>query len=89
MDDLEIKIAIEYTLSESALSLNEIVRGLAQDGNRIIRTVLLQVLAALEKRVQADYPPDRYIHNGHQSSPRHIQRTFGPAESGSPRPLPL
>ena len=77
MDDLEIKIAIEYTVPESALSLNEIVRGLAQDGNRIMRTVLLQVLAALEKRAQADYPPDRFIHNGHQSSPRHIQTPFG------------
>jgi hypothetical protein len=77
MDDLEIKIAIDYTVPESQLSLNEIVRGLDENGNLIMRKVLAQVLAALEKCAQAEYPADRFIHNGHQSSPRHIQTPFG------------
>jgi hypothetical protein len=77
MDDLEIKIAIVYKVPKNALSLNGLLRGLARDRDRIMREALVQIFAALEDRLRENYPGDRYVWNGRQSSARHFQTSFG------------
>ena len=78
MDDLEIKIAIVFKVPRSALSLNGLLHGLVRDRDRIMRETLVQIFAALEERLGEDYPGDRYVRNGRQSSARQFLTSFGP-----------
>jgi hypothetical protein len=77
MDDLEIKIALTYKVPENNLTLNGLLRGLWCDRDEIMRTILGRILEALEEKAMEDYPPDRYIRNGHQSTARNLRTSFG------------
>jgi hypothetical protein len=77
MDDLEIKIAITYKIPKSNLTLNGLLRGLDRDGDEIMKSVIGQILVALEEKAKDDYPPDRTVHHGHQSRARQIMTSFG------------
>ena len=77
MDDLEIKIAITYKVPQSNLTLNGLLRGLEHDRDEIMRAVLGRILEALEEKAKGDYPPGRYVLNGHQSTARNLMTSFG------------
>jgi hypothetical protein len=77
MDDLEIKIAITYKVPENNLTLNGLLRGLEQNRDEIMRAILGRILEALEEKAKNDYPPGRYVLNGHQSTARNLVTSFG------------
>ena len=77
MDDLEIKIAITYKVPENSLTLNGLLRGLEHNRDEIMRTILGRILEALEEKAKNDYPPGRYVLNGHQSTARNLMTSFG------------
>jgi len=77
MDDLEIKIAITYKVPENNLTLNGLLRGLEHNRDEIMRTILGRILEALEEKAKNDYPPGRYVLNGHQSTARNLMTSFG------------
>ena len=77
MDDLEIKIAITYKVPENNLTLNGLLRGLEHNRDDIMRTILGRILEALEEKAKDDYPPARYVLNGHQSTARNLVTSFG------------
>jgi len=77
MDDLEIKIAITYRVPKNNLTLNGLLRGLERDRDEIMRAVLGRILEALEQKAKSDYPPGRYVLNGHQSTARVLMTSFG------------
>ena len=77
MDDLEIKIAITYRIPKNNLTLNGLLRGLERDRDEIMRAVTERILSALEEKAKADYPADRFVRQGHQSSVRILLTSFG------------
>jgi len=77
MDDLEIKIAITYKIPKNNLTLNGLLRGLERNRDEIMRSILGRILEALEEKAKADYPPGRYVLNGHQSTARNLVTSFG------------
>jgi transposase-like protein len=81
MDELEIKIALSYKVPESDLTLNGILRGLQEDQNTLMKTIVRTILSALEERAIQEYrtrQPDRYYRHGHQPRSRKFITSFGP-----------
>jgi len=56
MDELEIKIALSYKIPESDLTINGILRGLQEDQNTLMKTIVRAILSALEERAKSIYP---------------------------------
>ena len=81
MDELEIKIALSYKIPESDLTFNGILRGLQEDQNTLMKTIVRTILSALEERAIQEYissHPDRYYRHGHQPRARKFISSFGP-----------
>ena len=55
MDELEIKIALSYKVPESDLTFNGILRGLQEDQNTLMKTIVRTILSALEERAIQEY----------------------------------
>jgi hypothetical protein len=66
MDDLEIKIAITYKGPKNNLTFNGLLRRLEIDRDAIMRSMIGQILQAVEEKPKEDHPPDRYVQHGHQ-----------------------
>ena len=58
MDELEIKIALSYKVPESDLTFNGILRGVQEDQNTLMKSIVRAILSALEeKAIQERRPP--------------------------------
>jgi len=81
MDELEIKIALSYKVPESDLTINGILRGLQEDQNTLMKSIVRAILSALEEKAIQEYissHPDRYYRHGHQPRARKFITSFGP-----------
>ncbi len=81
MDELEIKIAINYKIPENDLTLNGILRGLKEDQNMLMRSIVKTILNALEEKTIEEYKsaqPERYYRHGRQPRARKLITSFGP-----------
>ncbi len=81
MDELEIKIAISYKVPENDLTFNGILRGLQEDQNTLMKTIVKTILSALEEKIIQEYisnHPDKYYRHGRQSRDRKFNTSFGP-----------
>jgi len=81
MDELEIKIALSYKVPKNDLTFNGILRGLQQDQNTLMKTIVRTILSALQERAMQEYisrHPDRYYRHGYQPRPRKLITSFGP-----------
>ncbi|MCK4263867.1 MAG: hypothetical protein KAX27_02890 [Candidatus Aminicenantes bacterium] len=73
MDELEIKIALSYKLPENGLTLNGILRGLQEDQNILMQSIVKALLSALEKKTIEEHIssyPDRFYKHGGQPRAR-------------------
>ncbi len=50
MDELEIKIALSFKVPENGLTLNGILRGLQEDQDILMQSIVKALLSALEKK---------------------------------------
>ena len=81
MDELEIKIALSYKVPENGLTLNGILRGLKEDQNTLMQSIVKTILSALEEKTVEEYKsahPDRYYRHGRQPRARKFITSFGP-----------
>ena len=81
MDELEIKIALSYKVPESDLTFNGILRGVQEDKNTLMKSIVRAILSALEEKAIQEYisiHPDRYYRHGRQSRERKFITSFGP-----------
>jgi len=81
MDKLKIKVTFSYKIPEKGLTINEILRGLQEDQNTLMRNIVKSILAALEKKTIKEYissHPDRYYRHGQQPRRRKFITSFGP-----------
>ena len=80
MDELEIKIVLGYKVPETDLTLNGILRGLEQDKNILMRSIVKAVLHALEEKAIEEHKirePERYIRYGRRKRGRVFRTSFG------------
>ena len=80
MDELEIKIILSYKIPETGLTLNGILRGLEQDKNILMRSIVKAVLHALEEKAIEELKirdPGRYIRYGRRKKGRVFRTSFG------------
>jgi len=81
MDELEIKIVLGYKVPEKGLTLNGILRGLEQDKDILMRSMVKTILHALEEKAieeQIISDPGRYIRYGRRKRGRMFRTSFGP-----------
>ena len=81
MDELEIKIVLGYKVPEKGLTLNGILRGLEQDKDILMRSMVKTILHALEEKAieeQIISDPGRYIRYGRRKRGRMFRTCFGP-----------
>jgi len=81
MDELEIKIALSYKVPENGLTLNGILRGLQEDQNILMQSIVKALLSALEKKTIEEHIssyPDRFYKHGRQPRGRKFITSFGP-----------
>lgn len=82
MDELEIKIVLSYKVPEKGLTLNGILRGLEQDKDIVMRSMVKTILFALEEKAIEEQilgDPGRYIRYGRRRRGRMFRTSFGPA----------
>ncbi|MDH7511904.1 MAG: hypothetical protein QHH14_03035 [Clostridiales bacterium] len=80
MDELEIKIVLAYKVPEIGLTLNGILRGLEQDKDILMRSMVKAILHALEEKTveeQIISEPGRYIRYGRRKIGRVFRTSFG------------
>lgn len=80
MDELEIKIVLDYKVPKTGLTINGILRGLEQDKNILMRSMVKAILHALEEKAieeQKIREPERYIRYGRRQRGRMFRTTFG------------
>ncbi|MCK4430062.1 MAG: UPF0236 family protein [Candidatus Aminicenantes bacterium] len=81
MDELEIKIVLAYKVPEKGLTLNGILRGLEEDKNILMQSMVKAILHALEEKAveeQITREPGRYIRYGRRKRGRMFRTSFGP-----------
>lgn len=80
MDELEINIVLSYKVPKNGLTFNGILRGLEQDKDILMRSMVKVILHALEEKAveeQKIREPGRYIRYGRRKRGRMFQTSFG------------
>jgi hypothetical protein len=80
MDEFEIKIVLSYKVPENGLTLNGILRGLEQDKNILMQSIVKTILHALEEKAVEEQiigEPGRYIRYGRRKRGRVFRTSFG------------
>jgi len=80
MDELEINIVLDYKIPEKGLTLNGILRGLEEDKNILMRSIVKAILHALEEKAieeQIIREPGRYIRYDPRKRGRMFRTSFG------------
>jgi hypothetical protein len=81
MDELEIKLVLTLRVPKTELTLNGVLRGLAELKNIIMSTLTQATLDALETMFIAECQarePGRYVRHGRQGRARKFITSFGP-----------
>lgn len=80
MSEITMDLRLVFTVPESGLKINGLVRGLKDGAPQIHATILSALMKALEDRVIEQLltkDPQRYRRNGHQSKPRRLETSLG------------
>jgi hypothetical protein len=80
MDELEIKLVLQFSVPKDGLTVNGIFQGLEEQAPEILRTLTQGIFQALEERAVQNLmesEPGRYRKNGHQSTSRQMKTFFG------------
>ena len=81
MDELEIKIILNYKVPKNGLTLNGIFYGLDKDNPNLMNHLIKAILEAFEEKAIAELKekhPGRYARNGRQCRERKFITSFGP-----------
>ena len=81
MDELEIKIVLDFKVPENDLTLNGIFYGLDKDNPNLMNHLIKAILEAFEEKAIEELKsshPGRYARNGRQSRGRKFITSFGP-----------
>jgi transposase-like protein len=81
MDELEIKLVINFKVPENGLTLNGIFHGLGEDNSHLMNHVIKAILRAFEDKAIEEiksHDPGRYVRNGRQPRARKFITSFGP-----------
>lgn len=80
MSEITMDLRLVFTVPESGLKINGLIRGLKDAAPQIHATILSTLMKALEDRVIGQIlnrDPQRYRRNGHQSKPRRLKTSLG------------
>lgn len=81
MDELEIKLVLDFKVPKNGLTLNGILHGLEKNNPCLMNYIIQAILQALEDKAIEElksFNPGRYVRNGHQSRERKFITSFGP-----------
>jgi len=80
MDELEIKLVLQFSVPKDGLTVNGIFQGLEEQAPEILSTLTQGIFQAMEEQAIQNLmegDPERYQKNGHQSTSRQMKTFFG------------
>ena len=80
MDELEIKLVLQFSVPKDGLTVNGILQGLEEQAPKILSTLTQGIFHALEERAMNDLmaeDSERYQKNGYQSTKRKMKTFYG------------